>query len=353
MNKNFKINGKDVGIDHSPYVISEMSGNHNQNINRALEIIKAAKTAGADAVKLQTYTPDTITLNHDGPGFTSSGLWDGRRLYDLYKEAMTPWEWHKDMFDYAKEIDITIFSSPFDYTAVDLLEKLDTPAYKIASFEIVDIPLIKYAASTGKPLIISSGLANLEEMHEAIEAAASTGNQNIAMLHCVSGYPAPLSDCNLNTINDMQQKLDVMIGLSDHSYGISIPVAAIALGATIVEKHMTLRRADGGVDSDFSLEPEEFSAMTQACREAKKALGTVNYNLKESEKKNLNFRRSLYACKDIKKGEALSNDNIRSVRPGLGLPPKFMPEIIGKTASTDIAFGTPIQWDLLHDRSLD
>ncbi len=349
MSTNFKINDHQVGEDHDPYIISEMSGNHNNDINRAFKIIKAAKDAGADAIKLQTYTPDTITLDHDGPGFTSSGLWEGKRLYDLYAEAMTPWEWHKDLFDYAREIDITIFSSPFDKTAVDFLESLNTPAYKIASFEIVDIPLIQYAASTGKPIIISSGLASLTEMQEAIDAVKSTGNSNIAMLHCVSGYPAPYNDCNLKTIPDMQNKLGVTIGLSDHSHGISAPVAAVTLGASIIEKHMTLRRQDGGVDSNFSLEPKEFAAMSKACREAKQALGKVNYNLKKSEKENLNLRRSIYSCKEIKAGEIFTAENVRSVRPGFGLAPKHLPDLLGKVAKKNIPFGTPINWSMINE----
>jgi N-acetylneuraminate synthase len=341
------IDGKEIGLGHPPYMIAEMSGNHNQSIDRAFQLITAAKNAGADAVKIQTYTPDTITLNHDGPGFIASGLWEGRKLYELYAEAMTPWEWHADLFNHARSEDITIFSSPFDNTAVDLLEKLDAPAYKIASFEIVDIPLIKYAASTGKPIIISSGLANLDEMKEARDAVFETGNKNIILLHCVSGYPALVSDCNLATIPDMASRLSVDIGLSDHTHGTEVPVAATALGACVIEKHMTLRRADGGVDSEFSLEPQEFRIMTDACRNTFSAVGQANYSIKTSEEKNKTYRRSLYASADISTGEELTQYNVKSVRPSHGLHPRYYDKIIGCKAKAAIKFGTPLSLELL------
>lgn len=339
----FKIDGTKIG--GSPYFIAEMSGNHNGDIARAFEIIAAAKAAGADALKIQTYTADTITLDHDGPGFIlDKGLWQGRKLYDLYKEAMTPWEWHGDLFDCAKETGITIFSSPFDFTAVDLLEKLGAPAYKIASFEIVDIPLIKYVAQTGKPIIISTGLANIDEIGEAVEAA---GKSPLALLHCVSGYPAPAQDMNLKTIVDLAARFGVLSGLSDHSEGISVPVAATVMGAVIIEKHMTLSRADGGVDSDFSLEHQEFAEMVRACKTAYEAIGSVNYDIKESEEAGRDCRRSLYVSNDVKKGEIFTADNVRSVRPGFGMAPKYLDDVIGKCATKDVCKGDPLHRDMV------
>ena len=342
-----KIDGRKIGRKEQPYFIAEMSGNHNNDIERAFKIIEAAKAADADAVKLQTYTPDTITIDHDGDEFTiKGGLWAGKRLYDLYKEAMTPWEWHGDLFDYAKEQKITIFSSPFDRTAVDLLENLNAPAYKIASFEIIDIPLIKYVAQTKKPMIISTGLANEEEIAEAVEAAEGCP---FVLLHCVSNYPAPCEDMNLATMGHMAQKYGVPTGLSDHSTGISVPITATALGAVVIEKHMTLCRADGGVDSDFSLEPDEFSDMVKACKEAYSAIGKVDYSVKQSEAGGRDYRRSLYVTCSIAEGEIFTENNIRSIRPGFDLHPKHYDMVIGASALKDIDKGTPLNWDMVRD----
>ena len=349
VNKNIRIGKHTLGTGHPPYVIAEMSGNHNQNINRAFQIIDAAVGAGVQAVKLQTYTADTITLDHDGDEFlVDQGLWAGRRLYELYEEAHTPWDWHKPLFDHAAKNDIAIFSSPFDKTAIDLLEDLNAPAYKIASFEIIDLPLIRYAAETGKPLIMSTGLATKDEIGEAIEAVRECGNPNLVVLHCVSGYPSDPAESNLNTMMDIAREFDVLIGLSDHSYGIAVPVAATALGACVIEKHLTLSRAEGGVDSDFSLEPQEFSDLVTNCSTAYAALGKVDYDLKASEVENQRFRRSLYVVADIGAGAVLNAENIRSIRPGLGLKPKYYDKVIGKKATRDIARGSPLSWDMLE-----
>ncbi len=350
MNKNIQIGKNYLGPDYPPYIIAEMSGNHNQDIGRALGIIDAAKNAGAQAVKLQTYTADTITLDHDGNEFLiREGLWKGRKLYELYEEAHTPWAWHKELFDHARKKDITIFSSPFDRTAIDFLEDLNAPAYKIASFEIIDLPLIRYAAETKKPLIISTGLANKQEIAEAIETVRECNNPNLVILHCVSGYPSDPKEANLKTMCDMAREFNVITGLSDHSYGVTVAVTATALGAAVIEKHMTLSRAEGGVDSDFSLEPQEFSDLVSSCRIAYSSLGTVNYDLKNSEIENQRFRRSLYAVTDIKKGDILNEGNIRSIRPGLGLKPKYYDQILGQKALQDIPRGTPLSWEMLRD----
>lgn len=343
------IAGRRIGPGHPPYVIAEMSGNHNGDIKRAFALLEAAKESGADAVKLQTYTADTITIDHDGPGFRiEGGLWNGRTLYDLYREAHTPWEWHPQLFAKARELGITLFSSPFDPTAIDFLEELGAPAYKIASFEIVDLPLIQRAARTGKPLIISTGIASLGEIGDAVEAARTAGGREIALLHCTSGYPTPPEDSNLRTIPHLADAFGVVAGLSDHTPGTAVPVAAIALGASLIEKHFTLRRADGGPDSAFSLEPEELTELVANCRTAWTALGTVNYELEASEKGNKTFRRSLYAVKDIPAGAPLTADNVRSIRPGYGLPPKHLPDLLGRRAGRAIARGTPLSWSLLE-----
>ncbi|MGE0118508.1 MAG: pseudaminic acid synthase [Dongiaceae bacterium] len=343
------IAGRRIGPGHPPYVIAEMSGNHNGDISRAFALLEAAKAAGADAVKLQTYTADTITIDHDGPGFRiEGGLWDGRTLYELYEKAHTPWEWHPRLFAKARELGIALFSSPFDPTAVELLEKLEAPAYKIASFEIVDLPLIRRVAQAGRPIVISTGMANLDEIGEAIAAARGAGCREIAVLHCTSGYPTPPEDSNLRTIADLAASFDVVTGLSDHTRNIAVPVAAVALGASLIEVHLTLRRADGGEDAEFSLEPEELTAMIGGCRTAWTALGKVNYDLEASEKGNKTFRRSLYAVKDIPAGAQLTADNVRSIRPGYGLPPKHLPEILGRRAGRAIARGTPLSWSLLE-----
>lgn len=345
--KNFSIAGRSIGPSHSPYVIAELSGNHNGDIGRALALIDAAKAAGADAVKLQTYTADTITLDHDGPGFTiEGGLWDGRRLHELYREASTPWEWHEKLFAHARSTGITCFSSPFDPTAIAFLEKLNAPAYKIASFEIVDTPLIRIAAKTGKPLIISTGMASPGEISEALDAAKeSTG---AVLLHCISAYPAPAEDANLARIPALAAKYGCAIGLSDHTLGIEVSIAAVALGACVIEKHITLQRADGGPDAAFSLEPNELAALVKGVRTAHAALGRADYGRAASEEGNVAFRRSLYAVKDIPAGETITEENVRSIRPGYGLAPKHLPEILGRKAKRGILRGTPMSRDLME-----
>jgi pseudaminic acid synthase len=346
------IAGRRIGPGHPPYVIAEMSGNHNGDINRAIALLEAAKKAGADAVKLQTYTADTITIDHDGPEFRiEGGLWDGETLYKLYEKAHTPWVWHPALFDRARALGLTIFSSPFDFTAIDFLEKLNAPAYKIASFEIVDLPLIQRAAKTGKPLIMSTGIASLGEIGEAVETARAAGCREIALLHCTSGYPTPPEESNLRTIPHLAEAFGAVAGLSDHTPGTAVPVAAVALGASVIEKHFTLRRADGGPDSAFSLEPEELTDLVVNCRTAWTALGKVNYELEASEKGSKIFRRSLYAVKDIPAGATLTADNVRSIRPGHGLPPKHLPDVLGRRAGRAIARGTPLAWSLLEPES--
>lgn len=338
-----------VGVGRNPYVIAEMSGNHNGDIGRAFALIDAAHEAGADAVKLQTYRADTITIDHDGPGFRiEGGLWHGKRLYDLYDEAHTPWDWHERLFAHAHGLNIDVFSSPFDDTAVDFLDELGVPAFKVASFEAVDLPLIRKIASKGKPIIISTGIADVREIEAAVSAAADEGANDIMLLHCVSGYPAPFADMNLRTIPDMQERFGRIVGLSDHTMGVGIPVAAVALGASVIEKHMTLRRSDGGPDAAFSLEPDEFGAMVTAVRQAWEALGAASYERKSSEKGNAAFRRSLYAVADIGPGDVLTDHNIRSIRPGFGLPPAMLPELIGRKARFAIARGTPLSLDLIE-----
>jgi N-acetylneuraminate synthase len=346
------IAGRRIGPGHPPYVIAEMSGNHNGDIKRAFALLEAAKKAGADAVKLQTYTADTITIDHNGPGFRiEGGLWNGRTLYELYQEAHTPWDWHPQLFAKARELGIAIFSSPFDCTAIEFLEKLEAPAFKIASFEIVDLPLIQRAAKTGKPLVISTGIASLGEIGEAVEAARAAGGREIALLHCTSGYPTPPEESNLRTLPHLAEAFGVVAGLSDHTPGTAVPVAAVALGAALIEKHFTLRRADGGPDAAFSLEPEELAELVANCRTAWSALGKINYELEASEKGNKTFRRSLYVVQDIPAGGILTAENVRSIRPGYGLPPKHLPDVLGKRAGRAIARGTPLNWSLLEPES--
>jgi N-acetylneuraminate synthase len=343
------INGHPVGTGHPPYVIAEMSGNHNGQLERALRLIEAASEAGADAVKLQTYTADTITIDHDGPGFTiSGGLWDGRRLHDLYREAHTPWEWHPALFEHARKVGITCFSSPFDPTAVDFLETLGAPAYKIASFELVDTPLIRYAAATGKPLIMSTGMADAAEIGEAMAAAHEGSGDHVALLHCVSGYPTPVEEANLARLPALAAQYGCPVGLSDHSVGTEVAVASVALGAIIIEKHFTLARADGGPDAAFSLEPDELALLVKGVRRAHAALGRPDYGHASSEQTNVMFRRSLYAVQDIAAGEALTAENVRSIRPGHGLPPKHLMEILGRRARKAIPRGTPMAFELLE-----
>lgn len=350
MNKFIKINNREIGPDFSPYVIAELSANHNGDINRAFKIMEEAKKAGADAIKLQTYTADTITIDCDSDDFQiKGGLWDGQTLYNLYKGAQMPWDWHVPLFNKAKELDITIFSSPFDFTAVDLLEELGAPAYKIASFEAIDIPLIKYVAKTGKPMIISTGMADEAEIQEAITAAHEGGCKELVVLHCVSGYPAPASDYNLATIKDMAKRFDVITGLSDHTIDNTTAIASVVLGASVIEKHVTLDRNGGGPDDSFSLEPNE---LMQLCRDAKTAwqsLGKINYERKESEKGNAKFRRSLYVVQDIKAGQEFTSDNVRSIRPGFGLAPKYYSKVIGKICKLDLKKGTPLNKDMMLD----
>jgi len=341
-----EIAGRPIGSGHPPYIIAELSGNHNGSIEHAFAIMAAAKAAGADAVKLQTYRPDTITIDHDSRDFLiESGLWKGRRLFELYAEATTPWEWHEKLFAKGKELGITVFSSPFDATAIDLLERLDAPAYKIASFENIDLPLIERAAATEKPMIISTGMATLGEIGEAVAAARRAGCKELALLHCVSGYPTPAAEANLSTLPHLRDAFGAVVGLSDHTLGIGVAIAAVALGAAVIEKHVTLRRADGGPDSAFSLEPAELQALCAACRDAYAALGTISYGPKNSDVGNMRFRRSLYAVADIAAGEMFSAANIRSIRPGFGLPPKYLPELLGRVAVSPIKRGTPLSWD--------
>jgi N-acetylneuraminate synthase len=341
-----KIAGRDIGSEYLPYVIAELSANHNGNINTAFRIIEMAKAAGADAVKLQTYRPDTITLNSDREDFQiRDGLWKGKTLYDLYQEAHTPWDWHKPLFDHARAIGITLFSSPFDNTAVDLLEDLGAPAYKIASFEAVDHKLIKYAASTGKPLIISTGMADRDEIDEAVVAARDGGCTQFCLLLCVSGYPAPASDYNLATIRDMAARYGVPIGLSDHTLDNITAITSVALGASVIEKHVTLDRGGGGPDDSFSLEPAELERLCRSARTAWEALGTVDYGLKSSEQGNIKFRRSLYFVRDLVAGDVVTENDIRSVRPGLGLPPKHFDAIVGKKLKSSVSAPAAVRWD--------
>jgi len=339
------IDNVEISDSNYPYIIAEMSANHNGDINNAFKIIDMAKACGANAIKLQTYSPDTITMNARTPEFMiKGGLWDGKSLYELYKWAQTPWEWHEILFKYARKIGITIFSSPFDNTAVDLLEDLNTPAYKIASLEIVDIPLIKYVASTGKPLIISTGIANFDEIQEAINAAREGGCKELAILHCVSGYPAPAKDYNLMTMVDMKKNFRVLTGLSDHTIGNTTAIASIALGASIIEKHVTLDRNGGGPDDSFSLEYQDLKELCADVRTAYNSLGKVDYGAKSSERGNVKFRRSLYFVKGIKAGQIITERHVKSIRPGFGLAPKNITEIVGRRVKEDIEPGTATKW---------
>lgn len=342
-NPSISIAGRKIGADEPPYIIAELSANHNGKFETALKIIDEAKKAGADAVKLQTYTADTITLDCDSQDFKiNGGLWDGRTLYELYQQAHMPWEWHAPLFEYARKLGITIFSSPFDSTAVDMLEGLNAPAYKIASFEAIDLQLIKYVASTGKPMIISTGMANAEEILEAIEAAREGGCKELAILHCVSGYPAPAHDYNLRTIPDMIQRNGLVTGLSDHTLDNTTAITSVALGASIIEKHFTLDRRGGGPDDSFSLEPAELFALCRDSKTAWAALGKVDYGRKSSEQGNVQFRRSLYFVRDLKAGELITADSVRSVRPGFGLAPKMHSVICGKTVLCDVSKNTAV-----------
>ena len=341
------INGRRVAVDEPPYIVAEISANHNGKIETACKLINMAKRSGVDAVKIQTYTADTLTINCDKEDFCiRGGLWDGRNLYNLYEEAHMPWEWHEPLFEHARKLGVTIFSSPFDTTAVDMLEDLNAPAYKIASFELVDLPLIKYVASTGKPMILSTGMADAEEIQEAIDAAREGGCKEIAVLHCVSGYPAPAEDYNLRVIPNMIQRFSLVTGLSDHTLDNTTAITSIAMGVSIIEKHFTLDRNSGGPDDSFSLEPKELKQLCEQSRTAWQSLGQVTYDRKKSEKKNVIFRRSLYVVQDIKAGEIITNKNVRSIRPGFGLAPKFYEQVLGRTVLRNISRGTPL---LLED----
>lgn len=348
MTNRLSISGRSIEAGQAPYVIAELSANHNGNFETALRIIDEAKRAGADAVKVQTYKPDTITLKSDGEQFRiKGGLWDGRTLYDLYEEAHMPWEWHEHLFEHARKVGITIFSSPFDTTAVDLLEDLNAPAYKIASFEAVDLPLIKYVASTGKPMIISTGMADAEEIQEAVDAAREGGCKELALLHCVSGYPAPARDYNLRTIPDMISRYGVVVGLSDHTLDNTTAIASVALGAAIIEKHFTLDRNGGGPDDSFSLEPDGLAELCRGARTAWESLGQIDYGRKSSEQGNVQFRRSLYFVKDLRAGDVITPDAVRSVRPGFGLAPKHLDAVIGRKVVADVEANMPVSFGVL------
>lgn len=346
----FQIDGRSIGAAHRPYLIAEMSGNHNHSLERALAIVDAAADAGADAIKLQTYTADTMTLKIDAPGFVidnPESLWAGRRLHELYDEAHTPWEWHAALVDRANQRGIACFSTPFDATAVDFLESLGVPAYKIASFECTDLTLIRRVAETGKPLIISTGMASIAEMDDAVQTVRAAGGSEIVLLKCTSTYPATPENSNIRTISAMREAFGVEVGLSDHTMGCGVAVAAIALGAVVIEKHITLRRADGGVDSAFSLEPEEFAQLRTEADRAWQGLGHVAFGTQEVEKGSVQFRRSLYIVEDLKAGTVLTETNVRAIRPGFGLPPKALPHVLGARVTRDAPRGTPLNWEII------
>ena len=342
------INNREIGPDHPPFIIAEMSGNHNQSLERALEIVEAVAKTGAHALKIQTYTPDTMTLDLDEREFHISdpkSLWAGNSLYKLYGEAYTPWDWHKPIFERARELGMIPFSTPFDDTAVDFLESLDVPCYKIASFENTDLPLIRRVAATGKPLIISTGMASIAELDETVCAAREAGCKDLILLKCTSTYPATADNTNILTIPHMRELFGCEVGLSDHTMGVGVSVASVALGATVIEKHFTLNRSDGGVDSTFSMEPTEMTQLVVEAERAWQALGKVSYGATEAEKKSIVFRRSLYVVKDIKAGEVLTKENVRAIRPGLGLPTKYLDVVLGKKLKQDIKRGTGLDWD--------
>lgn len=343
-----QINGREIGLRTRPYLIAEMSGNHNHSIDRALEIVTAAARSGADAIKLQTYTADTITLDVDGFGFTiedESSLWNGRRLHELYAEAHTPWEWHGPIMEHAKSLGIDCFSSPFDASAVDFLEGLDVPAYKIASFELIDLMLVRKVAETGKPVILSTGMASFVEIGEALRTCYDAGNDQVCILKCTSTYPATPANTNISTIPNMRDTFGCEVGLSDHTMGTGVAVAATALGAVLVEKHFTLARADGGVDSAFSLEPAEFQTLRDETERAWQALGKITYGGTSAETRSMQFRRSLYVAEDMEEGDVFTETNLRSVRPGFGLAPKHLGILLGKRVNRALKKGTPVSWD--------
>lgn len=345
----FKIGNKEIGEDSPAFIIAELSANHMNDFDIAVKTIEAIAESGADAVKFQTFTPDTITLNCDNEYFhiKQGTVWDGQLLYDLYEDAYMPWDWQPKLKKIAEDLGLIVFSSPFDKTSVDLLEDMDVPAYKIASFEITDIPLIKYVAGKNKPIIISTGIAEKEDIELAIETCLKEGNDKIAILKCTSSYPAPYEEINLKTINDMEKKFNTTVGLSDHTLGDEIAIAAVTLGAKIIEKHFILDKKLGGPDCEFSMEPQEFKKMVTAIRNTEKALGTVSYNLSDKTRKNREFSRSLFVVKNIKKGELITEENVRSVRPGFGLHPKYLEEVLGKKAKKDLEKGTPFKRDFV------
>lgn len=351
MRKELMIDGKKLSDKSDTYIIAEMSANHLHNLDRAKRIIDVAKECGADAIKLQTYRPDTITIDCRGPEFmaTPGSPWENMNLFELYKEAYTPWEWHGELMDYAKKVGITCFSSPFDLTAIDFLEELNVPAYKIASFELNDIPLIKKAAMTGKPIIMSTGIADMSDIELALRTCKEAGNDKVILLKCVSEYPTPYEEINLRTLTNMSETFDCVVGVSDHSFGSAVAVAGVALGARVIEKHLTLSRKDGGPDGTFSMEPQEFKNMVTDIRNVERALGKVTYELTEKQKKSKGRSRSLYVVSDIKKGEIFTPDNMRSIRPGYGLHTKYYKDIIGKRASCDIKKGTAMKWSYVED----
>ena len=344
-----KIGNYNINSDSPCFIIAELSANHNGSLDVAIETIRAAKRTGADAIKLQTYTPETMTINHDNSYFqiNEGTLWDGKTLFELYGEAYTPWEWHETLFKVAKEEGLICFSSPFDLSAVDFLEKFDVPAYKIASFEIQDIPLIEYAASKMKPIIISTGIANLEDIQLVVDTCRKVGNEEIILLKCTSSYPAPLELANLVTMQDIKKRFNVEVGFSDHTYGFLAPAVATTLGAKVIEKHFILNKRIGGPDADFSLDEKEFKAMVDAVRDTEKMLGKVNYDVSQKVEKNRKFARSLFIVEDVKKGEKLTEKNIRSIRPGYGLHPKYYKEVIGKTFTNDFSKGQPLSLEML------
>lgn len=353
---NVVINGRAIGASERPYVVAELSGNHNQSLERALALIDAAADHGADAVKLQTYTADTMTLDTHAEGFVITNpdsLWAGRSLYDLYDEAHTPWAWHKALFDRAAERGITIFSSPFDATAVDFLEELGAPCYKIASFECTDLPLVRKVAATGKPLIISTGMATVSEIETTVKTARAAGCKDLILLKCTSTYPAKADNTNIRTIPNMRELFGCQVGLSDHTMGNGVAVAAVALGAVFVEKHFTLDRGDGGVDSTFSMEPDELRRLKEDTESAWLAMGQVTYGASQAEKASKQFRRSVYVAKDIKRGDKFTEENLRTIRPGYGLPPAALEDLLKCRASRDIPAATPMSWDLVGERASD
>jgi pseudaminic acid synthase len=349
-----RIANRTIGAGQSVYIIAEVSANHHQDFEQAVKIIHAAKDAGANAVKLQTYTADTMTIDCDRPEFRINGtIWDGRKLYELYGEAYTPWEWQPRLKQIADDLELDLFSSPFDSSAVDFLEQMNVPAYKLASFELTDIPLIEKIVRTSKPLIMSAGMATLEEVEEAVQTARQAGATQIALLKCTSGYPASPEEMNLRTIPELSRRFDVPVGLSDHTMNVAAPVAAVALGACIIEKHLTLSRSEPGPDSAFSLEPQEFKAMVEAVRVAEKALGEIHFGVSAKEASSRVFRRSLFVVRDIKRGESFTADNVRSIRPGHGLHTRHLKEILGQPATRNIERGTPLTWDLIDREKID